>query len=207
MSPSRRARTAALVAVAAGAAGALYWRRNPSACPYSQRFFVEAPHPLITRSRLLEILSPEPGERLLEVGPGTGYYSLEVAERLRPGGRLALFDIQQEMLDHTVQRAAEREIDNLDPTQGDARTLPYADGSFTGGFLVTVLGEVPDQDAALRELRRVLAPGGRLVTGEILFDPHYVTLGAVRERAEAVGLRFERRIGGPLGYFARFVAV
>ena len=38
------------------AAVALWWRRNPSACPYSQRFWVEAPHPFITRRRLLEIL-------------------------------------------------------------------------------------------------------------------------------------------------------
>src|SRR6478735_6730273 len=65
-------RKAVLVAVGAVAAAALWWRRNPSACPYSQRFWVEAPHPLITRSRLREALAPRPGERLLEVGPGTG---------------------------------------------------------------------------------------------------------------------------------------
>ncbi|MGH7402621.1 MAG: class I SAM-dependent methyltransferase, partial [Candidatus Rokuibacteriota bacterium] len=79
------------LAVAAGAvvAGvALWWRRNPSACPYSQRFWVEAPHPFITRKRLREILAPRPGERLLEVGPGTGYYTLPAAGWIVPGGRL-----------------------------------------------------------------------------------------------------------------------
>ena len=60
----------------------MWWRKNPSACPYSQRFWVQAPHPVITRERLLEVLAPSPGERVLEIGPGTGYYSLDVAPRL-----------------------------------------------------------------------------------------------------------------------------
>jgi SAM-dependent methyltransferase len=193
-------------ALLAAAAGAVAWlRRNPSACPYSQRFFVEAPHPLVTRARLREILAPAPGERLLELGPGTGYYSLPVAESLVPGGALELLDVQQEMLDHTMRAAAERGIDNLVPTLGDAREMPYGDDRFDGAYLVTVLGEVPDQDAALRELARVVRPGGRVVVGELMADPHYVGAGSLRGRAEGAGLRYERRRGGPLGYFARFV--
>jgi ubiquinone/menaquinone biosynthesis C-methylase UbiE len=199
-----RLRTLALGAAGAVVAVALRWRHNPSACPYSQRFWVEAPHPFITRPRLREILEPRDGERILEVGPGTGYYALEVAEWIAPGGTLAVFDLQQDMLDHTMRRAAERDVANVEPTQGDARELPYPDASFDAAYLVTVLGEIPDQDAALRELRRVLKPEGRLVVGELFGDPHMVTFGRLRERAEAAGLRFDRRLGGPLGYFARF---
>ena len=83
---------------------ALWWRRNPSACPYSQRFWVEAPHPFITRARLIETLEPSADERLLEVGPGTGYYTLDVASR---ASTVDIFDLQQEMLDHTMRRAGE----------------------------------------------------------------------------------------------------
>jgi protein-L-isoaspartate O-methyltransferase len=83
---------------AAGLAGlvgaALWWRNNPSACPYSQRFWIEAPHPFITRARLMSMLEPRPGGRILEVGPGTGYYSLAVARRLAPEGRLDVLDVQ-----------------------------------------------------------------------------------------------------------------
>jgi ubiquinone/menaquinone biosynthesis C-methylase UbiE len=190
-------------ALAVGGA-ALWWRKNPSACPYSQRFWVEAPHPFITRSRLGDILEARPGERLLEVGPGTGYYTLEVAEGLRQDGRLDILDLQQEMLDHTMGRAEERGLANIDPKYGDATALPYDDESFDAAYLVTVLGEVPDQDAALRELARVLKPGGRLVVGELLGDPHYVPLRALRLRAAAVGLGFDRRLGSALGYFALF---
>jgi ubiquinone/menaquinone biosynthesis C-methylase UbiE len=184
---------------------ALWWRRNPSACPYNQRFWVEAPHPLITRARLREALAPAAGERLLEVGPGTGYYALEVAEWVGPQGRLDLFDLQQEMLDHTLLRAEPRGIANLVAMQGDARELPYADDTFDGAYLVTVLGEIPDQEAALRELARVVKPGGRVVVGELFGDPHWVSPGRLQARAERARLRFEQRVGSPLGYFARFV--
>ena len=66
-------------------------------------------------------------------------------------------------------------------------------------MLITVLGEIPDQDAALREIARVLKPGGRLVVGELFGDPHMVTSRALRKRTSAAGLRFDRRVGNPLG--------
>ncbi len=197
-----------LFLMAAGVVGAvaLWWRRNPSACPYSQRFWVEAPHPLITRARLAEILDLDPGERVLEVGPGTGYYTPGLAERLGADGTVEVFDIQQEMLDHTIRRARERGLWNVSATRGDARQLPYDDDTFDAAVLITVLGEIPDPGAALLELARVLRPGGRLVVGELLGDPHYVTLRSLQRRAEAAGLAFEQRTGPKVGYFARFRA-
>jgi SAM-dependent methyltransferase len=201
----RSVRLALLGSIAAAGAGALWWRRNPSACPYSQRFWVEAPHPFITRARLREALDPRPGERVLEVGPGTGYYSLPVGGWIAPDGRLDIFDLQQEMLDHTTRRAEADGVENIDPTQGDARSLPYPDESFDRAFLVTVLGEIPDQQPALNELQRVLKPGGRLVVGELFGDPHWVSPGALRRRAEEAGLAFERSIGGFPGRFSSFV--
>jgi ubiquinone/menaquinone biosynthesis C-methylase UbiE len=196
------------LAVGAGgiAAAAVWWRKNPSACPYGQRFWVEAPHPLITRDRLREALEPAPGERMLEVGPGTGYYTLDVAEWVGEEGSVEILDIQQEMLDHTIRRARERGVWNVNPSRGDAQDLPYESDEFDAAVMVTTLGEVPDQDAALREVARVLRPGGRLVVGELFGDPHMVTAGKLRRRAEGAGLRFERQVGPSLGYFARFAA-
>ena len=184
-------------------AGALWWRKNPSACPYGQRFWVAAPHPLITRERLRETLSPSPGERVLEIGPGTGYYSLDLAGWLGDDGELELFDLQQEFLDHTMERARERELTNLVATRGDATALPHPDDSFDAVVLITVLGEIPDQDAALREIARVLKPEGRLVVGELFGDPHFTAPGALERRAESAGLRLQERSGPWLGYFAR----
>lgn len=179
-------------------------RKNPSACPYGLRFLIELPRPFVTRARLREILAPQPGERILEIGSGTGYYSLPVAQWLNPCGTLDVLDIQQEMLDHVMHRAQERGIENIIPARADARALPYPDGNFDAAYLTLVLGEIPDQDAALRELKRVLKPGGHLVVGELFPDFHMVPFGALKRRAQLAGFRFERRVGGRLGYFAKF---
>jgi ubiquinone/menaquinone biosynthesis C-methylase UbiE len=196
-------RRIAAAGAAAIAGAALWWRKNPSACPYSQRFWVDAPHPFITRARLRAILEPRPGERVLEVGPGTGYYALPVAGWLEPGGRLDILDVQQEMLDHTMRRAAEEGVDNIVPMLADARSLPYPDQTFDAAYLVTVLGEIPDQGAALRELRRVVKPDGRIVVGELFGDPHMVTHAALRSRATASGLRVDEKLGGAIWHFTR----
>ncbi|HEX9966363.1 MAG TPA: class I SAM-dependent methyltransferase [Solirubrobacterales bacterium] len=198
----------ALLGLAGGAtlAAALWWRRNPSACPYGQRFWVEAPHPIITVERLRAVLRPEAGERVLEIGPGTGYYTLDLAEWLRPGGTVEIFDLQQEFLDHVMRRAGERGLDNVVPTQGDATALPYEDDSIDAVVLTAVLGEIPDRAAALAEIRRVLRPGGRLVVGELFGDPHFTTLSSLKRQAAAAGLSVEESSGGWLGYFARLNA-
>jgi ubiquinone/menaquinone biosynthesis C-methylase UbiE len=192
-----------LLGLAAGGAvsAALWWRKHPSACPYGQRFWIEAPHPFITRSRLRAALAPVPGETVLEVGPGTGYYTLAVARWLAPEGALHVLDVQPDMLAHTVRRAREHGIGTVVPAQGDARRLPYADATFDAAYLVAVLGEIPDQDAALRELRRVLKPRGRLIVGELLGDPHMVGERSLRKRGVAAGLRYEGRVGPRFGYF------
>jgi ubiquinone/menaquinone biosynthesis C-methylase UbiE len=198
-----RIRTAIGLLGAATLAAALWWRKNPSACPYGQRFWVEAPHPVITRDRLREVLRPAPGERVLEIGPGTGYYTLDIAEWLGADGRVEIFDLQQKFLDHVGGRAAERGLGNVVPTQGDATALAYEDASIDAVVLTAVLGEIPDPVAALREIRRVLKPSGRLVVGELFGDPHFTTLNSLKRQAAEAGLSYESHSGIPLAYFAR----
>lgn len=197
-----RARTLLGVAGIATLGAALWWRKNPSACPYGQRFWVEAPHPVITRARLREVLRPQPGERILEIGPGTGYYTLDMAEWVGPGGRVEIFDLQREFLDHVMRCAAERGLTNIVPTQGDATALPYEDDSMDAVVLTAVLGEIPDRAAALREIRRVLKPSGRLVVGELFGDPHFTTLASLRLQAAGAGFAYETHSGNRLAYFA-----
>lgn len=80
----------------------------------------------------------------------------------------------------------------------------YPDDLFDAAYLVITLGEIPNQQCALRELYRVLKPGGRLIIGETLPDPHWVRFELLQERAEMIGFVFERRLGKRLGYFASF---
>ena len=151
----------------------------------------------VARPRLREMLAPKPGQRVLEVGPGTGYYALNVARWLEPDGTLEVLDVQQEMLDHTMRRAHALGISNIVPTPGDAQALPYPDGYFDAAYLVATLGEVPDKGRALSELRRVLKRGGRLVVGEVLLDPHRVSSGELRRLANITGLITSERSRAP----------
>jgi ubiquinone/menaquinone biosynthesis C-methylase UbiE len=209
MNKRRRTIITGLLVLVGGASLLAYvvrQRNDPSVCPYGLRFSLALPRPFVARSRLREILSPEPGERMLEVGPGTGYYSLHAARWLEPDGTLEVLDIQQEMLEHTMRRAQTLSISNIIPTRGDAQALPYPDGRFDAAYLVATLGEVPDKERALHELGRVLKPGGRLVVGESQPDPHMVSFDKLRMLADVAGLSYERRVGGRLGYLATFRA-
>jgi ubiquinone/menaquinone biosynthesis C-methylase UbiE len=197
-----RARTLLGAAGLATLGAALWWRKNPSACPYGQRFWVEAPHPVITPDRLREVLVPQPGERVLEIGPGTGYYTLDIAGWV---DTVEIFDLQQDFLDHVMRRAAEHGLTNVVPTQGDATALPYEDASVDAVVLTAVLGEIPDPGAALREIRRVLKPTGRLVVGELFGDPHFTTLASLKRQAAAAGLACESHSGNWFAYFARLL--
>ena len=191
---------------AAGVAGGLWYRRKTTPFPYSLRWALAKEPPYLTRKRLCQFLAPQPGERILEIGPGTGMFSIPVARLLEPGGTLDVFEVQQVMLDHTMRVAAEENVYNIVPTRGDASRLPYPEDTFDAAFMVTVLGEIPNQEAALGELHRVLKPGGRLVIGEFVIDWHGVRLGSLRRRAEHQGLSFEEQLGFPITYFARFRA-
>lgn len=159
--------------------------------------------PDLTRDALSSSLAPGSGG---SSRPGTGLFSVPVVRRLGPDGVLDVFDIQQEMLDHTLRVARNAGLGNVIATAGDARRLPYRSGAFQVAFVMTALGEIRDRDAALAELRRVLAPGGRLVVGEFLVDWHAVRLGALRRRAERHDLHFERRPGPRWAYLARLRA-
>jgi SAM-dependent methyltransferase len=193
------------VALGAGMAARRSSRRHPGPMPFAMRWVLYLPRWPLTVARLHRILAPKPGERLLEVGPGVGIYSVPIATTLGPMGRLDALDVQRKMLRALELRTRHAGVINVVPAHGDAQRLPYPDGTFDAAFLVAVLGEIPDPLAALREFRRVLKPHGRLVVGEVLVvDPDAIRLPALCEAAIQAGFVFERRLGPRLAYFARF---
>ncbi len=164
--------------------------------PYYLRSVLHLPRGPLAARWVSKRLAPRPGERILEVGPGVGSYALPIARSLLPEGTLHALDVQRKMLDALVRRAERSGLSNVVPTRGDARNLPYADHAFDAVLLITVLGEIPDSVAALREIRRVLAPGGRLLVGELAMDPDFISVGALRAMAPRAGLALEE-VGGP----------
>ena len=197
------ARRACWGLAAAGAAAAAWWLGDKAPYPYAQHALLDIPLPYLTCGRLDEVLRPQPGERILEIGPGTGLQSLHVAPQLGPSGRLDIVDIQPDMLDHVTRLAGERGITNITATESDARTLPFGQDVFDAVYLVTALGEIPEPDRVLREAARVLTPSGRLVVGEF-FDRHWIPFGRLHQLADAARLHLELRRGPTLAYLARF---
>jgi ubiquinone/menaquinone biosynthesis C-methylase UbiE len=200
----RKTLLAAGAVLGAGVVTASVVLRDQAPYPYSQHLLLDIPLPLLTPRRLDALLRPRAGEQVLEIGPGTGLQALHVAPQLGAGGaagRLAVVDVQAEMLTHVMKRAAQRSVTNIAPHRADARALPFDDATFDAAYLVTVLGEVPGRLAALKELRRVLKPSGRLVIGEFA-DRHHVPLATLVRLANDADLHLLRRTGMPLAYYA-----
>jgi len=112
--------------------------------------------------------------------------------------------VQQPMLDALMRRAAKAGLTNIVPTHGSTEKLPYSDRTFEAAYLVGVLGEISDPAAALRELKRVLKPGGRLVISELFIDPDFIRLRILIGMARQAGFLLERSVGPRLAYSAVF---
>lgn len=194
----------AVVALGAHMAGRLWSRQSPVPMPYFMRWVLLVPRGPHSPTRLHKILQPRSGERILEIGPGVGVHAIPIAASLRPDGVLNVLDVQQEMLDDLMRRAARRGLTNIVPLQGDAQRLPYPDSTFDAAYLISVLGEIPDAPLALRELRRVLKPAATLLISEVLIDPDFISLRALQKMARDAGFVFERHFGPRFAYAAVF---
>jgi SAM-dependent methyltransferase len=120
------------------------------------------------------------GERVLDVGCGTGALTREVARRAGAEGRVVGLDLNPRML-----AVAGRVAPEIEWRQGDAGDLPFEDGAFDVVVSQFAAMFFPDQARALRGMWRVLAPGGRLavaVCGPLADSPGYAALAAVAQR-------------------------
>jgi len=147
--------------------------------------------------RLASRLDLKPTDTVLEIGCGPGYFSPTVARRL-DRGRLVLFDAQPGMIALAMRRLRQAAATNVAAVVGSAEQLPFTDQAFDVVFMVTVLGEVPDQAAAMREIARVLRPGGRLSVSEQLGDADRLRQSDLDPVAGHSGLVAERAWRGLL---------
>jgi arsenite methyltransferase len=121
---------------------------------------------VLRRRRLVrEALAAGPGERVLDVGCGPGFYVAELLEQVGPAGSVTGVDASPQTL-ALAQRRTEGAA-NVELHLGDATDLPVGDGAFDAALSVQVLEYVAGLDAALGELHRVLRPGGRLVIWDV----------------------------------------
>lgn len=117
----------------------------------------------LERDLVFDLAGPVAGRRVLDAGTGDGTYALEAA---RGGASVLAIDTDPAMLAAARHRAGESPA-AVDLVRAAIEAIPAKDGAFDLVLAITVLCFVHDARAALRELARVLAPGGRLVLGEL----------------------------------------
>jgi arsenite methyltransferase len=121
---------------------------------------------IVRRRQLVkDALDVAPGERILDVGCGPGFYAAELLERVGTDGSLVGIDGSPAMLALAARRCEEH--DNVEIREGDATSLPVDDADFDAALCVQVLEYVPDVTRALAEMHRALRPGGRVVVWDI----------------------------------------
>src|SRR2546425_1467846 len=129
---------------------------------------------------LLRLVSPRPGERDLDVACGTGTVSRLAAEQVGPQGKVVGLDISGSML--AVARSIPSPAGQIEWKEGDALSIPFTDGSFDIVTCQLGLQFFPDKEKAMREMKRILVPGGRLAL--LVWRPIRHSLGfAVLEQA------------------------
>jgi ubiquinone/menaquinone biosynthesis C-methylase UbiE len=134
-----------------------------------------------------------PGETVLELVPGPGAFTVDAARRLGPEGRLIAVDIRPEMIAQVKARVRQAGLSNVETHVASAYELPIEDASVDRAFMVTVLPEIPDPMRGLREVYRVLKPGGVFSTTKEFLNLDYA------RRQDLVHRLLWRRPGVMLG--------
>ena len=123
---------------------------------------------------------------VLELGCGPGYFSPTVA-RAVPQGTLHLTDIQPEMLERARRRLQKKGVTNVELRLCPGNVLPYDDAMVDVIFLVTVLGEISEQELYVQEMARVLRPGGTLSVSEQGGDPDSMSVAEIEALLRPAG--------------------
>lgn len=131
------------------------WNR---AAAYYERFWAEQLRP--AQDLMLQMAALQPEERVLELACGTGLVTFRAAEAIGSRGTLVATDISEDMIATIAADAASRGV-NGEFLRMDAEVLDFSDASFNAVICALGLMYVADTSSAVREMHRVLAPGGR----------------------------------------------
>jgi len=191
------------VLVVAGLIWRLFSRRHEIPCPSWLGWMVEMDNPFTKVNRaktIVELLNLEPGMKVLDAGCGPGRLTLPLAEAVGPQGMVMAVDLQEGMLARVRKKVQNAGLQNVQFLQAGLGMGKLPQSCFDQALLVTVLGEIPDQSAALKEIYAALKPGGILSVTEVIFDPHFQRRETILRVAEASGFMEKNFFGRKLAY-------
>lgn len=148
-----------------------------------------------------------PGTTVVDLGCGSGAFTTFAARAVGQQGKVYAVDMQPAMLrqlERKLARPENRDLTNVELRQASAYELPFADDSIDLVYMVTVLMEIPDPGRGLREIKRVLKPGGILAVTEWLPDPDYPFSSTVIKLGRREGFILEQKQGNLWTYTVRF---
>jgi ubiquinone/menaquinone biosynthesis C-methylase UbiE len=173
--------------------------------PYQMAFTLLIPlrNIFLSPKQLIKRLELTNDLQVMEVGPGPGYFSLQIAKSLI-NGRLVLADIQKEMLDYAKKRLDKRGLTNVDFYLCDGKTFQFEENTFDRIFMVTVIGEVEHKEEYMQELYRILKKGGILSISELAGDPDKMSTSEIKNLAEVHKFSYHNIFGNERNYTINF---
>jgi ubiquinone/menaquinone biosynthesis C-methylase UbiE len=173
--------------------------------PFPHQLAALLDHPVRQKFRdPVEAMAPfgiAPGSTVLDLGCGTGTFTVEMARQVGPQGTVHAVDIQSEMLDQARNRVGAAGLEGrVRFHHSGAYRLPLESESIDIAILIATLAEIPNRLLALEELRRVIRPGGRLAISEELPHPSYVPAPLVQRWLREAGFRYGGQQGTPIFY-------
>jgi ubiquinone/menaquinone biosynthesis C-methylase UbiE len=195
------------LAIVVGVVWRLASRRQSLPCPVWLRWFVELDNPFARTNRaavIIEHLGLHAGMVVLDVGCGPGRLTVPAARQVGEQGEVVAMDIQPGMLKRAEEKVRAANLSNVRFLHGGVGEGKLALEQFDRALLVTVLGEIPDRAAALKEIFAALKPGGLLSVTEIIFDPHFQGRQTVVRLAGAAGFREKAVFGNRIAYTMHF---
>ena len=185
----------------------LVFRRFSLPCPVWLGWMVELDNPFTKTNRaavIIEYLDIQPGMAVMDVGCGPGRLTIPAARQVGGEGRVVAVDIQSGMLDRVREKAKAAHLDNIQFLNAGVGENKLGRDEFDRVLLVTVLGEIPDREAAMKEIYGALKPGGVLSVTEVLFDPHFQGRQTVTQLAKAAGFCEKAFYGNAVAYTMHF---